>query len=187
MYKTPSQVVYFNLTSTNQYAKVGEAQFYLNFETGELQDSPLIKITSLDLSDTIYLEEIGEKLLYIPMKNVTAVNDTCVYTDEWWDTGSGTGYKDCHGYLEEFMLPESDSLKLIGERAFENNLLTVVVVNSKVVGESAFHSNRLKKVIIKSNVQVLSDYAFTNNGISADGENGIATLLIEDTRKIQGN
>ena len=79
-----------------------------------------------------------------------------------------TGY---HGSIKDVKIPgEIKGLPVlsIGERAFQGNELTSIVIGDSVetIGFAAFFNNKLTSVVIPNSVKTIEDYAFANNQLT---------------------
>ncbi len=142
-------------------------------------------ITSLDLSETIYLETIGYDAFLGEYETKIEVDDTC---QSWGDE-----YYYCKGILKEVKLPKNGMLTTIDTSAFENNQLTTVTIPATVqtIGYAAFDGNDISKVTFEdteenpSRLTEIHENAFSENQLTKVVIPGSITYI--DSRVFSSN
>ncbi len=117
---------------------------------------PRQKITSIDLSNAIYLESIDDFAFNADFKS----DDAILGYECTEDVGSSTEHY-CTGILSELIMPVNGNLKTIGEGAFTGNKLT--------------------EVFIPNTVETIGDNAFGNYSYIEAFEGTIKKVTLEDT------
>ncbi len=170
---------------------------YFDVETKEYDMEPRALITSLDLSNTIYLETIGKSAFRGGYYSDIMIGDNCIVNDT-----SGAAYY-CYGNLEKITFPKNgniiieneafwrnriteitipSSVTAIGVSAFSENLISSLVFedtdeNPSQLNEikyQAFENNKLSKIVIPASVTSIEDYAFSSNP-------SLAEVIIKNT------
>ncbi len=200
------------------YTIEGPYAMMFNPDTGEM-DEGTSQVTSLDLSEAVFLENIDDEsfednevleMVLLPsdgmLKTIgdyafgeTNIKEITIPSSVVTIGESAFYSKNEVGYLEKVVFedtPENPSqLKTIGERAFEYNQLTKVVIPStveiignvafsrnqiteavvgaKTIGDGSFRNNKLTSVTIKDSVETIEREAFFGNEIQK--------LTFEDT------
>ena len=151
----------YNNFEWSKYKVEGPELGYFDLVTGEF-DVPDILVTSLDLSDAVYLETIQSYAVEGKLEYDTAINDTCKYD------GATQSYN-CNASLKEVVFPKNGMLTTIEEGAFKNNQLNSIEIPNSVniIGERAFADNEIDELKLPNSFQILGDYAFEFNNIKS--------------------
>ncbi len=177
----------FEQYETSGYIVEGPMKIYFNSETGEFEEATS-QVTSLDLSNAIYLEEIGDyafngsetlekitlpsdgvlKLIGYSAFSYTQIREvdipTSVETIEEHAFAGGKLQKVVFEGTED----SSSQLETIENNAFDGNQITgTLVIPSSVetIGNSAFSSNQITEAVVGA--KTIGPYAFTNNKLTS--------------------
>ncbi len=126
-------------------------------------------ITTLDLSDAIYLNKISEGALNGYITSRENINDTCEY-----DSSIEVYY--CNSSLSKVIFPKNGELTSTGKYAFSDNMITEIELSDSIstISRSSFENNRISNnFMIPSQIKVIEEAAFSDNEITS--------LTFEDT------
>ncbi len=138
-----------------------------NIEDGDFEE-PVSQVTSLDLSDAVHLENIGDYAFY----------DSLLETLIWPENGMLiTIGSNAFESTQIKTLNLCDSLNEVAENAFNgNDFNEVIIANNKLVDRKYWDGNKsIKKLIIKSNI--------TEIPLSTFSECDIEEVAFEDTHE----
>ncbi len=148
----------YNNIDWSKYEDIGFETIDYNFEINDWGDVGL-GITSLDLSNAIYLEKIGEESFFDPYATKENVDETCIYESSY-------DYYLCNGILNEVVFPQDGMLTNIAEGAFSGNQITSLNIPSSIKYLSGFDGNKISELIIPSSVITIGKWAFNENDLT---------------------
>jgi hypothetical protein len=148
-----------NVVIPDSVKKIGEAAFALNNRIEKAKNPFSIMVHKNEI--TIIGYNHNKKNIVIPEKinglPVVAIGDYAFYYHNW---------KEEENLTTSLVIP--NSVKTIGNSAFEGSRLTKVVIpNSvKTIGEKAFSTNKLTNVIVPNSVKTIGENTFSDNPLT---------------------